>query len=159
MDSGTEIWYENRSAHARPPTSFCSCQNHECVFANYRPCRCKNERVKQPISAPVGDVMYDIHVHVMCTVTHYRSFFNLRNCKWGELRTDCSSPRIRRCSICKSSVMPKHHQPIFYLLEKKKHKNKKFPRGINNCCCWLYCPTLQKEASDIPSKFELLMFS
>ena len=33
-DSGTVIWYENQSAHARPPASFRRWQNHELVFAH-----------------------------------------------------------------------------------------------------------------------------
>ena len=55
-DSGTVIWYENRSAHAwHPPHLFVVAKIANTFLPIYRPRRIKTERVKQPISALLGD--------------------------------------------------------------------------------------------------------
>ena len=104
-DSGTVIWYKNRCSHARfpppPPPSpylFVLAKIVNAFLPIYHPCRIKNERVKQPISAHVGDVMFD-----MCTVhrirgTTIRSSIceaaNEENCGrvTRTVTLDCSSP-------------------------------------------------------------------
>ena len=71
--------------------SICACMTPIFLFLpkswtlflpNYHPCRIKNERLKQPISAHVGDIS-TTHIYV-----HYHSFFNLRNCKWEPWTSD-----------------------------------------------------------------------
>ena len=80
MDSGTVIWSENRSARARLPASFCSYQNHGPDLSSDQ----NQERKSQ--AANQRSCIWR-HGTTCALRTHYRSFFNLRNCKWGEPRT------------------------------------------------------------------------
>ena len=104
-DSGTVMHYHPPP----PPASFRSCQNHEHVSADWSSVQ-NQERKSQAANQRTCIGPYVRHNYVHCHAP-YRSFFNLRNCKWGEPpRTSddesMTSPyRIRRCSICESSVM------------------------------------------------------
>ena len=85
-DSGTVIWYENRSAHARPPASFRRWQNRERVFADLSSVQ-NQERESQ--AANQRSPMWSRDSWVQSPRSHaiHRPFLNVRNRKLGEPRT------------------------------------------------------------------------
>ena len=92
-DSGTVLWYENWSAHARPPASFRSCQITNAFFADLVSVQ-NQERFKQPISSCRWR-----HVWYMCTArTTIRSSIcetaneENRGRVTRTVTVDCSSP-------------------------------------------------------------------
>ena len=75
----------------------------------YRRCRIKNERVKQPIRALLGDSwVHCPRSHATPYVLQFaKSQIRSTADEWrGQSQLIALRPRIRRCSICKSSVIP-----------------------------------------------------
>ena len=106
-DSGTVIWYGNWSARTRPPHLFILAKIANAFLPNYRRCSIKNERVKQPISALLGDSwVHRARSHATPYVLQCAKSQIMRTTdEWrGRSQLIALRPRIRRCSICESSV-------------------------------------------------------
>ena len=116
-DSGTVIWNENRSAHARPPASFRRWQNRERFFADLSSVQ-NQERESQVANQRSSRWSRDSWVH---SPRSHASPYVLEFAKsqirrtadeWrGQSQLIALRPRIRRCSICESSVITGHCTP------------------------------------------------
>ena len=110
--------------------SICACTTPRIFFVGgkimngfspiYRRCRIENERVKQPISALLGDSwVHCPRSHATPYVLQFaKSHIRRTTDEWrGRSQLIALHPRIRRCSICDSSVLKeysKHDKSLSY---------------------------------------------
>ena len=112
---GTEIWYENRSAHARP-TYFCSYQNHKRVFADLSSVQ-NQERKSQAVNQRSCRWRHSMTYAALPFVLQFAKLQMRRTADewWGQSQLIALQPRIRRCLICESSVIPPQRCPREHL--------------------------------------------